>query len=82
MLWHVYIARSSLGRTHGFGCVGLMMMLSHCQIQVASKFDYSRAQSALRSIDDFKLVGLIPRLILVCHILSVLFSFSFQRRST
>ena len=60
------------------------MMLSHCQLQVASKlnFDYRRAQSVLRSTDDFNFVGLIPRLILVCHIISVLLSFSFQRGST
>ena len=53
----IYIARSSLGRTHGFGRLGLMMMLSHCKIQVTSNFDYSRAQSVLRSTDDFKFVG-------------------------
>ena len=44
-----------------------MMMLSHCQLQVASNFDYRRAQSVLRSIDNFNFVGFIPRLILVCH---------------
>ena len=78
-----YISRSlSLGQTHGLGRLGLMMMLSHCQLQIASNFDYRRAQSVLRSTDDFNFVGLIPRLILVCHILSVLLSFSFQRRST
>ena len=76
----IYISRSlSLGRTHGLGRLGLMMMLSDCQLQVASNFDYRRAQSVLRSRDDFNFVGLIPRLILVCHILSVLLSFSFQR---
>ena len=58
----------------GWGC--------HCQLLVASNFDYRRAQSVLRSTDDFNFVGLIPRLILVCHIFSVLLSFSFQRRST
>ena len=58
-----------------------MMMLSHNQLVVASNFDYRRAQSVLRSTDDFKFVGVIPRLILVCHILSILLSFSFQRRS-
>ena len=79
----IYISRSlSLGRTHGLGRLGLMMMLSHCQFQVASNFDYRRAQSVLRSTDDFNFVGLIPRLILGCHILCVLLSFSFQRRST
>ena len=79
----IYVSRYlSLGRTHGFRRLGLMMMLSHCQLQVASNFDYRRAQSVLRSTDDFNFVGLIPRLILVCHILSVLLSFSFQRRST
>ena len=79
----IYISRSlSLGRTHGLGRLGLMMMLSHCQLQVASNFDYRRAQSVLRSTVDFNFVGLIPRLILVYHILSVLLSFSFQRRST
>ena len=57
-------------------------MLSDCQLQVASNFDYRRAQSVLRSTDDFNFVGFIPRLILVCHIFSVLLSFSFQRRST
>ena len=59
-----------------------MVMLSHCQFQVASKFDYRRAQSVLRSTDDFNFVGLIPRFILGCHILSILLSFSFQRHST
>ena len=59
-----------------------MMMLSHCQFQVESNFDYRRAQSVLRSTDDFIFVGLILRLILGCHILSVLLSFSFERRST
>ena len=59
-----------------------MVMLSHCQFQVPSFiFDYRRAQSVLRSTDDFNFVGLIPRLILGCHILSILLSFSFQRRS-
>ena len=83
MLRHIYISRSlSLGRTHGLWRLGLMMMLSHCQFQIASNFDYRRAQSVLRSADDFNFVGLIPRLILGCHILSVLLSFSFQRRST
>ena len=83
MLRHIYISRSlSFGRTHGLGRLGLMMMLSHCQFQVASNFDYRRAQSVLRSTDDFNFVGLIPRLILGCHILSVLLSFSFQRRPT
>ena len=77
---YIYISRSlSLGRTHG---LGLMVMLSHCQFQVASNFDYRRAQSVLRSTDDFNYVGLIPRLILGCHILSILLSFSFQTRST
>ena len=77
----IYISRSlSLGRTHGLGRLGLMMMLSHCQFQVASNSNYRRAQSVLRSTDDFNFVGLIPRLILGCHIL--LLSFSFQRRST
>ena len=42
-----------------------MMMLSHCQLQFASNFDYRKAQSVLRSTDDFNFVGLIPRLILV-----------------
>ena len=83
MLGHIYISRFlSLGRTHGLGRLGLMIMLNHCQLQVASNFDYRRAQSVLRSTDDFNFVGLIPRLILVCHIFSVLLSFSFQRRST
>ena len=59
-----------------------MLMLNHYQLQVASNFDYRRAQSVLRSTDDFNFIGLIPRLILVCHILSVLLAFSFQRRST
>ena len=40
------------------------MILSHCQLQLASNFDYRRAQSVLRSTDDFNSVGLIPRLIL------------------
>ena len=80
---YIYISRSlSLGRTHGLGRLGLMMMLSHCQLHVAFNFDYMGAQSALRSTDDFNFVGLIPRLFFVCHILSVLLSFSFQRRST
>ena len=35
-----------------------MVMLSHCQFQVASNFDYRRAQSVLRSTDDFNFVGL------------------------
>ena len=79
----IHISRSlSLGRTHGLGRLGLMVMLSHCQFQVASNFDYRRAQSVLRSTDDFNFVGLIPRLILGCHILSILLFFSFQRRST
>ena len=30
-----------------------MVMLSHCQFQVASNFDYRRAQSVLRLTDDF-----------------------------
>ena len=77
----IYISLS-LGRTHGLGRLGLMVMLSHCQFQVASNFDYRRAQSVLRSTDDFNFVGLIPHLILDCHILSILLSFSFQRRST
>ena len=55
---------------------------SHCQFQVSSNFDYRRAQSVLRPTDDFDFVGLIPRLILGCHIISILLSFSFQRRST
>ena len=59
-----------------------MVILSHCQFQVASNFDYRRAQSVLRSTDDFNVVGLIPRFILGCHILYILLSFSFQRRST
>ena len=80
---YIYISRSlSLARTHGLGRLGLMVMLSHCQFQVASNFDYRRAQSILRSTDDFNFIGLIPRLILGCHILSILLSFSFQRRST
>ena len=45
-----------------------MMMLSHCQLEVASNFDYRKAQSVLRSTDDFNFLGLIPRLILVYHI--------------
>ena len=59
-----------------------MMMLSHCPFQVAPNFDYRRAQSIPRSTDDFNFVGLISRLVLGCHFLSVLLSFSFQRRST
>ena len=51
-----------------------MVMLSHCQFQVASIFDYRRAQSVLSSTDDFNFVGLSPRLILGCHILSILLS--------
>ena len=48
-----YISRSlSLGRTHGLGRLELMLTLSHCQLKVASKFDYRRAQSVLRSTDD------------------------------
>ena len=79
----IYISKSlSLVRTHGLGQLGLMMMLSHCQLQVASNFDYRRAQSVLRSTDDFNFVDLIPRLIPVCYTLSVLLSFFFQRRST
>ena len=35
-----------------------MVMLSHCQFQVVSNFDYGRAQSVLRSTDDFNFVGL------------------------
>ena len=59
----IYISRSlSLGRTHGLGRLGLMVMLSHCQFQVASNFDYRRAQSVLRSTDDLYFVGLIPHL--------------------
>ena len=42
-----------------------MMMLSHCQLQVASKFDYRRVQSVLRSTDGFNFLDLISRLILV-----------------
>ena len=38
--------------------------MNHCQLQVASNFDYRRAQSVLRSTDEFNFVGLIPRLIL------------------
>ena len=38
---------------HGLGQLGLMVMLSHCEFQVASNFDYRRAQSVLRSTDDF-----------------------------
>ena len=53
-----------------------MVMLSHCQFQVASNFEYRRAQSVLRSTDDFNFVGLIPRLILGCHILSIFLSLS------
>ena len=34
-----------------------MVMLSHCHFQVASNFDYRRAQSVLRSTDDFNFVG-------------------------
>ena len=45
-----------------------MMMLSNCQLRIASNFDYRKAQSVLRSTDDFYFAGLIPRLILVCHI--------------
>ena len=83
MLRHIYISRSlSLGRTHGLGRLELMMMLSHSQLQVASNFDHRRTQSVLCLTDDFNFVGLIPRLILVCLILSVLLSFSFQGRST
>ena len=75
----IYISRSlSLGRTHGLGRLGLMMMLSHCQLQVASNYDYRRAQPVFRSTDDFNFEGLI----LLCHILSVPLSFSFQSRST
>ena len=59
----IYISRSlSLRRTHGLGRLGLMMMLSHCRLQVASNFDYRIAQSVLRSRDDLNFVGLIPRL--------------------
>ena len=75
---HFVCLSLSLGRTHGLGRLGLMLILSHCQFQVASNFDYRRAQST----DDFNFVGLIPRSILGCHILSILLSFSFQRRST
>ena len=34
-------------------------MLSHCHLKVVSNCDYRRAQSALRSTDDFNFVGLI-----------------------
>ena len=83
MLPHINNARSlSLGRTYSFGPLGLMVMLSHRHLQVASNFDYRRAQSVFRSKGDFNFVGLIPRLIIVYHNLSVLLSFSSQRRST
>ena len=82
MLRHILIEILTNWSNSCLGRLGLMMMLSHCQLQVASNFDYRRAQSVLRSTDDFNFVGLIPRLILICHILSVLLSFSFQRRST
>ena len=73
-----HAARSlSLGRTHGLRRLGLMMMLSDSQLQVASNFDHRRAQSVRRSTDDFNFVGLIPHLILVCHIFSVLLFFLF-----
>ena len=81
MLRHMYIEIPITWSYSWFGLLGLMMILSHCQLQVASNFHYRRAQSVLYSTDDFNFVGLIPRLILVRHILSVLLSFSFQRRS-
>ena len=48
----------------------LLLSASRCQLQVASNFDYRRAQSALRSTDDINLI-------LVCHILSILLCLSF-----
>ena len=77
MLRHTYIEIPITWSNSWFGAVGLMMMQSRWQRQVASNFDYRRAQSVLRSTDDFNFVGLIPRLILVRHILSVLLSVLF-----
>ena len=56
----------------------LLFLTSRCQLQVASNVDYRRAQSALRSTDDFNFAGLM----LVCHILPILLCVFFQRRST
>ena len=83
MLRHTYIEIPITWSNSWFGAVGDDGdAISHCQLQVASNFDYRRAQSVLHLPDDFNFVGLIPRLIIVCHILSVLLSFPFQRRST
>ena len=61
-------------------------MLRHIYIEIPitwsnSWFGAVGADGDAKS-DDFNFVGLIPRLILGCHILSILLSFSFQRRST
>ena len=52
-----------------------MIMLSHCQLQFVSNFDYRRARSAFHSTDDFKFVCLI----LVRRILSILLCLSLFR---
>ena len=82
MLRHIYIEIPITWSNLWFGAVGADDDAKSLSTQVTSNFDYRKAQSVLRSTDDFNFVGLIPRLILVCHILSVLLSFSFQRRST
>ena len=82
MLRHKYIEIPITWSNSWFGAVGADCDAKSLSIPVASYFDYRRAQSVLRSTDDFNFVGLIPRLILGCHILSILLSFSFQRRST
>ena len=75
MMRHIYIEIPITWSNSWFGRLGLMVMLSHCQFHVASNSDYRRAQSVLSSTDDFNFIGLIPRLILGCHILSILLSF-------
>ena len=82
MLRHMYIEIPITWSNSWFGAVGDDDDAKSLSTPGCVYFDYRRAQSALRSTDDFNFVGLIPRLIHVCHILSVLLSFSFQRRST
>ena len=82
MLRHIYIEIPITWPIPWFGAFGADDDAKSLSAPGCVYFYYKRAQSVLRSTDDFNFVGLIPRLILVCHILSVLLSFSFQRRST
>ena len=79
---YIYIEIPITWSNSWFGVVGTNDDAKSLSTPGASNFNYRRAQSVLRSTDDFNFSGLIHRLILVCHIFSILLSFAFQRRST